>query len=726
MAAIASDLKERYGKTITYSDGRTGAEWTENSSQYIYLALQFHTNADDAGKINTKIDSTDYSSHLVPGATEYVTIYKVNPDGISVTCLDSGTGSKDERKKNGYQKLDDISSGWTAESIAGVNTIYMENAEANTNYVAVYFSEGGYMGYNLGLKEDAAYDSGNARITFNNTGSEYYKKSQAGANMFINKDKVYYKGENLAVTDVVPSDTQGEYTFIAWFDKVQKKGEEITYKQRLVTPGDNTTSQYARNGSAHTLDAIWSSITADPKDKLYDGTSLEPTYDITLVYDGLWQDENHDYPTQIDELGGLKMKPGASVAVEWYKNGKKLDSPPTDVGEYDVTFSVEVQAGGNGCPLIEKTISTKTTAQIYPRTIDLQSDSFTKVYDGTALTNGSAALVEDGTKGEEEKKKWADGEGANITFTGSQTEIGKSDNTFTYQLHPTTKAGNYTITPTYGTLEVKPRYRVEYYYDGKMDTSESQEHKTKDGSGGYYNVGETVTLPNEQAPAQKVKDGKTYTRYKLQNQELTLGNKDSDNVIRVYYVSEKLTISAQKVWNDNEDAQRIRPEEVTLTLEKQNSESRTWETVGSPLTLNESNHWSGTFAGEFDSLEDGQLIHYRVTEPNLPEGYTVEVSESGMAGFTVTNTLTKKDEPAAPDPTNSNKEEEPEQEETETESETETETASEESETETETAAEAVKTGDSAAPLVQFYLTLMCAALAAAVLTAKLRGKKTP
>ena len=595
--------------------------------------------------------------------------------------------------------------------------------EQKFSYLVVYYADQGRLGYNLGIIENAGEYP--LRTVFGDENVRYHEQSgkvnadeNSTTRKFVDMGAWYDRGESLRISNIVPIDTKEEYTFIAWFDKKQNKEAKDgrNYAQRLLSPGDTTSSCYNRvQGDIQTLDAIWANITATPKDKLYDGTPITPTYEVKYTYD-----LNADYVEQINELGGMSH---GEITTKWYKDGKEVAANPTDAGTYTVVISTEVTAG-TGEAAITKTISTTTTVTIYPRTIDLQSASFTKVYDGTALTNGTAALLKNGTEGSEAKTKWADGEGANITFTGSQTEIGTSQNTFTYQLQSNTKAGNYTITPTYGTLEVKPRYRVEYYYDGKMDTSESELHEKNGGD--YYEVGDEVTLPAEQAPAQKVKDGKTYTRYKLQNQELTLGNKDSDNVIRVYYVSEKLTISAQKVWNDNEDAQRIRPEEVTLTLEKQNSESRTWETVGSPLTLNESNHWSGTFAGEFDSLEDGQLIHYRVTEPNLPEGYTVEVSESGMAGFTVTNTLTKKDEPAAPDPTNSNKEEEPEQEETETESETETETASEESETETETAAEAVKTGDSTAPLVQFYLTLMCAALAAAALTAKLRGKKTP
>ena len=49
---------------------------------------------------------------------------------------------------------------------------------------------------------------------------------------------------------------------------------------------------------------------------------------------------------------------------------------------------------------------------------------------------------------------FAEGEGASYNVTGSQTEAGKSDNTFTYKLNKGTKEDNYVIVPKEGVLEV--------------------------------------------------------------------------------------------------------------------------------------------------------------------------------------------------------------------------------------------------------------------------------
>ena len=49
---------------------------------------------------------------------------------------------------------------------------------------------------------------------------------------------------------------------------------------------------------------------------------------------------------------------------------------------------------------------------------------------------------------------FADGEGAAYDVTGSQTEVGSSENEFTYKLNENTLADNYNIETVFGTLTV--------------------------------------------------------------------------------------------------------------------------------------------------------------------------------------------------------------------------------------------------------------------------------
>ena len=92
-------------------------------------------------------------------------------------------------------------------------------------------------------------------------------------------------------------------------------------------------------------------------------------------------------------------------------------------------------------------VVTDGSLQINPRSVKLTSATDEKVYDGQPLTNGIVTVRGDG---------FAEGEGAAYTVTGSQTNAGSSDNTFTYTLNPGTKAKNYTVETKPGKLTVTP------------------------------------------------------------------------------------------------------------------------------------------------------------------------------------------------------------------------------------------------------------------------------
>jgi LPXTG-motif cell wall-anchored protein len=79
------------------------------------------------------------------------------------------------------------------------------------------------------------------------------------------------------------------------------------------------------------------------------------------------------------------------------------------------------------------------------RPVTLTSASDEKVYDGDPLTNKTVTVGGEG---------FVSGEGATYDVTGSQTEVGNSKNTFTYELNEGTKADNYEITVKEGTLTV--------------------------------------------------------------------------------------------------------------------------------------------------------------------------------------------------------------------------------------------------------------------------------
>ncbi len=117
----------------------------------------------------------------------------------------------------------------------------------------------------------------------------------------------------------------------------------------------------------------------------------------------------------------------------------------TDAGTYDMNLAPEDFTNNNGNFKNVRFVINDGTLVISPRTLTITSGSDNKEYDGTPLTSSEIKVTGDG---------FVDGEGASYTFTGSQTDVGSSKNTFDYELNANTKAKNYEITKEYGDLTV--------------------------------------------------------------------------------------------------------------------------------------------------------------------------------------------------------------------------------------------------------------------------------
>ena len=87
---------------------------------------------------------------------------------------------------------------------------------------------------------------------------------------------------------------------------------------------------------------------------------------------------------------------------------------------------------------------------ITKRPVTLTSGSAERVYNGEALTKNEV------TASTGENEGFVEGQGAAYNVTGSQTDVGTSDNTFTYTLNEGTNANNYSIELVPGKLEVTP------------------------------------------------------------------------------------------------------------------------------------------------------------------------------------------------------------------------------------------------------------------------------
>lgn len=166
------------------------------------------------------------------------------------------------------------------------------------------------------------------------------------------------------------------------------------------------------------------------------------TVDVSETYDG----NRHiaGEATATDENGNdLKIEYQKSDGT-WTTNRNDVYAVNVgDSGIVNVRVSSPANYGeGNYVTGTEKLV-------VNPVAITLTAKSDSKPYDGIALTNNGYDVTVGNFVGDEGLDS--------VTVSGSQTEVGRSDNLITaYELKKNTKADNYNITTATGVLEVTP------------------------------------------------------------------------------------------------------------------------------------------------------------------------------------------------------------------------------------------------------------------------------
>ena len=176
----------------------------------------------------------------------------------------------------------------------------------------------------------------------------------------------------------------------------------LTVTKKSIVPDGPNTPEEKKTGITVT----------DPKDSKYDG------------------EEHKNKPKVEDTKTKATLKEGTDYELSYSKdviNAGTVTVTVTGIGNYEGSFEV--------------------TYEITKRHVTLTSADDEKVYDGSALTNDTVTVGGD---------KFTKKEGATYNVTGNQTEVGSSENTFTYELKSNTTASNYNIEVKFGELKVNP------------------------------------------------------------------------------------------------------------------------------------------------------------------------------------------------------------------------------------------------------------------------------
>ena len=232
-------------------------------------------------------------------------------------------------------------------------------------------------------------------------------------------DSVAYSGSqtDAGVSQVMPKDLVIK----------DSDGKERNYYYRIdYTPGVLTVHKQP----------VTVIINGQTKEKVYDGQEASVTYDNVEIVDSSKLYTESDFSFTGPEAD-QKIKATDAGTYNLNLENKFINENPN----FEVTFQVS-----NGQLVIK------------PRELTLVSASAEKAYDGSSLTDGTVTVnVPDGA----DYSGFVDGEGAKYTVTGSQTDPGKSENSFSYTLDDNTKSQNYEIVTEFGKLTVLPTLNVQ-------------------------------------------------------------------------------------------------------------------------------------------------------------------------------------------------------------------------------------------------------------------------
>ena len=223
------------------------------------------------------------------------------------------------------------------------------------------------------------------------------------------------------------------YEFIGWSTKSGEQEVEFEKDDDARADKNGSNDLYAQWKSIQITDKITVTIKGNTSTVTYDGTEKSVT--------GYTVERSDNRYTENDfTFSGTALAKG------------------TDAGTYPMGLKPENFENKNANFSKVTFVVTDGSLTITKRDVTLTSASASKPYDGTALTSKNVTVGGNG---------FADGEGATYNVTGSQTEVGKSDNEFTYELNANTKANNYNITMYKGELVITAAdsvaYKVEHY-----------------------------------------------------------------------------------------------------------------------------------------------------------------------------------------------------------------------------------------------------------------------
>ena len=354
--------------------------------------------------------------------------FKVEDGSLTITpktIVPDGPETPEE-KKTGIEVTEPEDSKYTGEEHKNAPTVTDtktgKTLAEGTDYTLTYSDDVTNAGTVTVTVTGIGNYTGEFNVTYEITKRNVVLTSATDSKKF---DGTPLRNENVEVTG--DGFAEGEGATYSEFAEVTNVTDEAVANTFTYTLNENTlASNYNITTELGTLTITPKSITPDQP-----GTPEEEKTGITVENPGDVKYDGKDHaekPVIKDEKTGVTLEEGKDYEIvypEDIKNAGEITATVVGKGDYDGSFEIKFN--------------------ILKRDVTFTSATDSKQYDGNALTNGNVEITGDG---------FIEGEGATFNVTGSITDVGSTNNAFTYAMNEGTNADNYNVTVVEGTLTV--------------------------------------------------------------------------------------------------------------------------------------------------------------------------------------------------------------------------------------------------------------------------------
>lgn len=420
----ASDVKQYDGTALTNDEVTVSGDGFVNGEGATY---EVTGSQKDVGYSYNLFDYTLYPNtlernYVIEKIYNTLTVISYQNE-ITVTVKGNTSGDK-------YDGNEKSVTGYKVVSITNDNGLY---SSGDVSYNGVAIAKGTNAGtYEMGLSGDKFTNTnGNfAKVTFVLEEDGKLEIAKREVTLTSATDSKVYDGTPLTNKKILASGdgfVKGEgatYDVTGTITNVGETKNEFSYTLKNNTSESNydiTKEEGTLEITPVTTEVIVT-ITGKNAEYKYDGQEKTVSgYDV-LISDSLYKKNDFEF------TGTAEVTAKNASDKNYNMNLSKADFENKNNNFTNVIFKV-----------------TDGYLKINKRNVTLTSASDEKEFDGTALTNNNVAISED---------RFVSGEGATYTVTGTITNVGSVENSFTYTLNEGTLADNYNITKVEGTLKI--------------------------------------------------------------------------------------------------------------------------------------------------------------------------------------------------------------------------------------------------------------------------------